>query len=150
MPTKKTGGRKNHRGGNTKVAKQGQSGGWFWEEKDPYFGGVVKVVKKVLQHVKPSQIANVASMVGIPYASSVSNGLKMVGLGENQVHDRNTHYGTTRITRYRNARPEHLEQNIPDRTVHYMSGTGRVRKGKDRVAKGILNVNSSSYGIAKF
>ena len=63
------------------------------------------------------------------------------GRGEQLNEDRNPHVGTTltrKVLLFRNARHEHLEQNIPDRTGHYMSGTG------------ILHPNSSSYGIIKF
>ena len=69
-PKKKCGGKR----------KCKQVGGWFWEEKDPYFGGVVKTIKNLVSNVKPSQIADVAGNF-IPGLSGVSDGLKMVGMG---------------------------------------------------------------------
>lgn len=71
-PKKKTGGKKCK-----------QVGGWFWEEKDPYFGGVVKTIKGALSNVKPSALADVAGNF-IPGLSGISKGLKMVGMGHGQ------------------------------------------------------------------
>ena len=69
-PKKKCGGKR----------KCKQVGGWFWEDNDPITGGIVRGVKKVLQVVKPSQIADFAGNFYAP-ARTAANGLRMVGLG---------------------------------------------------------------------
>ena len=55
-----------------------QNGGWFWQEKDPYTGGIVKAIK---HYAKPHHVVDLAGYVGMPYANPISTGLKMVGLG---------------------------------------------------------------------
>jgi hypothetical protein len=55
-----------------------QHGGWFWQETDPYTGGIVKAVK---HYVKPHHIVDVAGYAGMPYAKPLSIGLQMAGYG---------------------------------------------------------------------
>jgi hypothetical protein len=55
-----------------------QTGGWFWQETDPYTGGIVKAIK---HYAKPHHVVDLAGYAGMPYASPMSTGLKMVGLG---------------------------------------------------------------------
>ena len=55
-----------------------QHGGWFWQETDPYTGGIVKAVK---HYVKPHHIVDVAGYAGMPYAKPISTGLQMAGYG---------------------------------------------------------------------
>jgi hypothetical protein len=58
-----------------------QRGRWFWEQKDPIFGGFNKIVGKLFEGVKPSEIAKFAGKV-LPLADTVGNLLGQAGLGK--------------------------------------------------------------------
>lgn len=127
-----------------------QVGGWFWEEKDPYFGGVVKTIKNAVSNVKPSKIAELAGNF-IPGLNGVADGLKMVGMG----HGRRQRGCGINVDHYRDQRQYKDDRDDRSkagaRTEHYMEGEGCKHRTHQR-GKGqmLLTPNSSSYGGIKF
>lgn len=126
-----------------------QVGGWFWEEKDPYFGGVVKTIKNAVSNVKPSKIAELAGNF-IPGLNGVADGLKMVGMGHtrgqrgcglNFNHDREQ-------SQTKDIRDDHGDKGRVRRN-HFMLGEGcrTHQRGKGQM---LLTPNSTSYGGIKF
>lgn len=57
-----------------------QGGSYFWEQKDPIFGGFNRFVGKLFEGVKPSEVAKFVGKA-IPLADTVGNLLGQAGLG---------------------------------------------------------------------
>ena len=50
-----------------------QTGGWFYEEKDPYFGGVVKVINRTNTFLKDHKILSTGAPILGSFASAVTD-----------------------------------------------------------------------------
>ena len=50
-----------------------QHGGWFFEEKDPYFGGVVKVINRTNTFLKDHKILSTGAPILGSFASAVTD-----------------------------------------------------------------------------
>ena len=100
--------------------KRKQTGGWFYEEKDPYFGGVVKAVhsiKNAHDYIKNNHIIS----RGLPVLGAIASG----------------------ITR----NPEFAQKGLEYGMKASQAGYGRRQRGR---GVPFLTPNSSSYGGVKF
>jgi hypothetical protein len=94
--------------GKPKSCKKGcgkkQTGGWFYEEKDPYFGGVVKTIRKAHDFIKDNKILSTSAPVLGAFASALTddpefiqeglkygNKFRQAGYGLRPMRGRGTH-----------------------------------------------------------
>ena len=95
----------------------GQSGGYFWEQKDPIFGGFNRFVGKLFEGVKPSEVAKFVGKA-IPLADTVGNLLGQAGLGKPK---------RRRVQRGRGADSYHTSASMLPTTSPNTSNFGSVR-----------------------
>jgi hypothetical protein len=94
-----------------------QGGKFFWEQKDPIFGGFNRFVGKLFEGVKPSEIAKFVGKA-IPLADTVGNLLGQAGLGKPK---------RRRTQRGRGADSYHTDASMSPTTSPNTSNFGSVR-----------------------
>ena len=98
-----------------------QHGGWFYEEKDPYFGGVVRTIRKAHDFIKDNKILSTGAPILGAFASALTDD------------------------------PEFIQDGLKYGNQFRQAGYGAIRNRSLILhGRGSTQPNTSSFGAVKF